>query len=165
MVSRAIVLSLLLLAACGQSATTKAPEAPASAALNPQDLGIEIGRYGAMLDQVRTLTADLPDVESPDGEPTDVRALARSLRERAWAYNLERSRLCARGLYTAQSCGPVFEPVWLSDPADAQPSLDEIKTRADALGAEVQPFWNAVCDDIRARTTGAQEKAYVCAIE
>lgn len=166
---RSYLLALVLLAACGQSTTpAKAPEAPAAHAPDANDLQITIGRYGVMLDHVATLTRELPDAApaaAAQGAPTDTSALARQLREGAWEYNLVRSKLCARGLYTAQSCGPAFEPVWISDPASAQPTLAEIQQRAEALGEEVQPFWNTVCDDARNRAANEQDKMYVCAIE
>lgn len=160
--TRAIFLALFLLAACGQSTATKAPEPPHE--LNPQDVQIEIGRYGVMLDHVTSLTSETP-AATAEADPTAAVQLARRLRETAWRYNLERSQLCEKGLYTAVSCGPVFNPVWLADAPDAQPTLQELKQRADALGAEVQPFWTAVCEDARTHETDEQAKMYVCAIE
>lgn len=153
-------IAIVALAACGQT-ETKAPAAPV--ATQAFDLHIEIGRYGAMLSQVRGLTAETPAVAAEDLEQP--RALAREIRERAWQYNLDRSRLCGQGILPAASCGPSFNPVWLADPADAELSLAELQTRADALGAEVMPFWNAVCEDARSRVTDEEEKRLVCAIE
>lgn len=164
MKTRAIYLALLLIAACGQSTTTKAPE-PAPHELNPQDLHIEIGRYGVMLSHVTNLTHEMAPAANVPSDPATPVALARQLRETVWEYNLERSRLCSDGLYTAVSCGPVFNPVWLADAADAEPTLQELKQRADAVGAEVMPFWNAVCEDVRAHETDDQAKMTVCAIE
>ena len=161
MKTRAILLALVLLAACGQQSASKGA---ANAPPNPQDLTIEIGRYGVMLDHVRNLTAETPAAANA-AQPEEPVQLARTLRETVWAYNLERSRLCAKGLYTTVSCGAIYNPVWLSDAPDATPTLEELQQRADALGAEVQPFWAAVCDDVRARTTDEQAKTYVCAIE
>lgn len=159
---RAMALALAL-AACGQTGEqAKAPDAPGEA-INPFDLSIEIGRYGVMLDQTENLSADRPGaVETGPDEPG---AMARALRETVWQYNLGRSRLCGRGLFTDVACGPVYEPVWLSEPAEATVTLEELKSRSDAVGAEVMRFWNAVCEDARTRTEDEQERMYVCAIE
>lgn len=160
---RAIVLALAL-AACGQGGQAPAPEAPpAVEAPDPFTLNIEIGRYGVMLSHVHALTGDRPG--AAEAEVTDPRELARSLRETAWEYNIERSRLCARGLFTEVACGPAFEPVWISEPATAEPTLDELQARSRALGDEVMRFWNVVCEDARTRETDEQAKMYVCAIE
>lgn len=159
---RAILLALAL-AACGQSAE-KAPETPAaSEEPDPFNLNIEIGRYGVMLNHVQQLTRERPG--SVEAEVTDPRDLARRLRETAWEYNLERSRLCSRGLFTEVSCGPAYEPVWMSESATATPTLQEIQSRSASLGEEVMGFWNAVCEDARSRVEDEQERMYVCAIE
>ena len=157
----AIVLALAL-AACGQGAE-KAPPAPAGQAANPFDLHIEIGRYGVMLDQVQRHTAERPGMGEP--EPQAPRELARALRETVWEYNLERSQLCAKGLFTDVACGPAYEPVWISEPASAEPTLADLQTRSNGLGEEVMRFWGAVCEDAASRVEDAQEKMYVCAIE
>lgn len=159
---RAILLALAL-AACGQTGEAPAPTTTESQATNPFDLNIEIGRYGVMLSQVHSLTADRPG--AAEAEVTDPRELARALRETAWEYNIERSRLCARGLFTDVSCGPAFEPVWIAEAATVAPTLEEISSRSDALGQEVMGFWNAVCADARSRETDDEAKMYVCAME
>lgn len=159
---RAIVLALAL-AACGQGAE-KAPEAPAAPEQpDPFSLNIEIGRYGVMLSHVQQLTRERPG--ATEAEVTDPRDLARRLRETAWEYNLERSRLCSRGLFTEVACGPAYEPVWMSETATATPTLEEIQSRSASLGEEIGRFWNAVCDDARSRVEDEQEQMYVCAIE
>ncbi len=148
------------LAACGQQGAekTETPEIARQAVL--QD---EIHRYDVMLGQVESLTADRPGAGPVDSsEPAD---LARSLREQVWQYNLTRSRLCARGLFTDVSCGPPYQPVWIAEPADAVPSIEEVQTRATALGAETQRLWTAVCDDARTRETDAAERDLVCMME
>src|SRR5262249_22930813 len=114
---RVLILALAL-AACGQNAT-KGAHAPAEPA-TPEDLQIQIGRYGVMLDQVRSLTSERPGAN--ELAPTDPRAMARALREAVWQYNQERSSLCGRGLFTDVACGPAYEPVWISEAADAAPS-------------------------------------------
>jgi hypothetical protein len=159
---RAILMALAL-AACGQTGEKgqAAPEAPE--ALDPFQLNIEIGRYGVMLSHVQQLTRDRPGVS--EVEVTDPRDLARRLRETAWEYNLERSQLCARGLFAEVACGPTYDPVWLSESATVTPTLEEIRSRTDALGDEVTRFWNAVCDDARSRIEDEQERMYVCALE
>jgi hypothetical protein len=154
------MLLALFLAACGQptekSETPAAPQAP-----NPFDLHIEVGRYGVMLSQVGSLTGERESATEPDD--TSPATLARNLRETVWEYNLARSQLCGKGLFTEVSCGPSYEPVWIGD--DAAPSLEELQTRSTAVGAEVMRLWNAVCEDARTREADEQARMYVCAIE
>jgi hypothetical protein len=150
------------LAACGQAGdSAKSPDQQDR--LDPFDLNIEVGRYGAMLDQVREHTRERPGSAEPS--VTDPRELARRLRETVWEYNLERSQLCAKGLFTELSCGPAYEPVWISEPETASPSLEDVQTRADAVGDEVMRLWNAVCEDAASRDADAQQKMYVCPME
>lgn len=157
---RALVLALAV-AACGQTAdTAKAPEA---AAPDPFELNIEIGRYSVMLSQVHALSADRPG--AVQGEVTDPRDLARRLRETVWEYNLERSSLCGRGLFTDVTCGPAYQPVWIGENADSAPGLDELAVRSGGVGQEVQRFWNAICEDARSRETDEEARRYVCAME
>lgn len=160
---RAILLALAL-AACGQTTEKGAPAASgASDELNPANLHIEIGRAGAMLSTVEDLTRERPG--NSEADVTAPAELARALRENVWEYNLQRSELCAKGLFTEASCGPPYEPVWISEPATTQPSLEEINTRARAVHVEVQRLWAAVCDDARSRIENEQEKMYVCPME
>lgn len=157
---RALILALMV-AACGQGGQT--PSAPSEPEpLNPFNMQIEIGRYGVMLSQVGSLT-DERDSVAPEADVTAPGEMLRNLRETVWEYNLARSRLCAKGLYTEVACGSVYEPVWLAD--TAEPSLEELKVRADAVGGEVMRLWNAVCEDARTRETDEQARMYVCAIE
>ena len=91
--------------------------------------------------------------------------LARRLRETVWEYNLQRSRLCAKGLFTEVSCGPAYEPVWIAEPDSVTPTMEEVQSRSDAVGREVMRLWNAVCTDARSRESDDQERMLVCAIE
>lgn len=156
--ARAIILALML-TACGQPVQTKQePAAP-----EPPNLQVEVGRYSVMLGQIADLTVARPGMGEPD--PAQTREIARALRETTWQYNLERSRLCAKGLFTEVACGPAYEPVWIAEPVATEPTLAELQTRSTALGAEVMRFWTAVCDDARARETDEQARMLVCAIE
>jgi hypothetical protein len=156
---RAMVLALAL-AACGQTGEkAKAPDA----APDPFELSIEIGRYGVMLSQVHSLSADRPG--AADAEVTDPRDLARRLRETVWEYNLERSSLCARGLFAEVACGPAYQPVWIGEAADSAPSVEELAVRSRAVGEEEMRFWNVVCEDARSRETDEEARQYVCAME
>lgn len=145
---------VLALAACGQ-ANQRGRQAP------PPSLQAQVANYGVMLEQVETLTAARPGVGA--GDPAQTREIARALRETAWSYNLERSRLCAKGLFTEVSCGTAFEPVWISEPATTEPTMTELQTRADDLGAQVRAFWTAICDDARSRESDEKARALVCA--
>jgi hypothetical protein len=155
---RALLLALCV-AACGQAEQAKAP---GSDAPNADDLNIEIGRYGVMVGHVNGLTAERPGL---DPEVTEPRDLARRLRETVWEYNLERSRLCSKGLYAEVSCGPAYEPVWISEPETTAPSLEDLQVRSVAVGNEVMRLWDTVCEDARSRVEDEQERMYVCAIE
>lgn len=159
---RAIILALAL-AACGQTGE-KGGQAPENnGAPDPFEMNIEIGRYGVMLSQIHSLTGDRPG--AAEAEVTEPRDLARRLRETVWEYNLERSSLCRRGLFTELACAPAYQPVWIGETADAAPTLEELQTRSRAVGDEVQRFWNAVCEDARSRETNEEARGYVCAIE
>jgi hypothetical protein len=159
---RAVVLALAL-AACGQSGQQPPAPAPAVQGVDPSALQIDIGRYGVMLGHVRTLTQERAGAAEIDNQAP--RELARALRETVWEYNGDRSRLCAKGIFADVACGPAYEPVWISEPSDAEPSLDELQARANTLGEQVMGFWDAVCADARARVEDEQERMYVCAIE
>lgn len=157
---RAIALALAL-AACGQTGEQQTPTAPAGP--DPFTLNIEIGRYGAMLGQVTGHTEERPGSAEP--EVTETRDLARRLRETVWEYNIERSKICAKGLFTEITCTPAYEPVWISEPPNAEPTLAEIQSRTDAVGVEVMRLWDAVCEDARTRATSDEERAVACAME
>jgi hypothetical protein len=157
---RALILAFAL-AACGQGAQTPAAAPAPSETPDPFLMNIEIGRYGVMLDQVSALSMQRPD--GAEADPTDPIVLARRLREVVWAYNLERSRLCGRALFTNLTCGPAFDPVWINEPRDAAPSLEVLAQRQAAVDALVLPFWSAVCAD--AKTRRAQDEDGVCPIE
>jgi hypothetical protein len=159
---RAIVLALAL-AACGQ-AGEKQGEVPTSpGGPDPFTLNIEIGRYGAMLGQVTGHTEERPGSTAP--EVTDARDLSRRLRETVWEYTIERSRICAKGLFTEVTCTPAYEPVWISEPPNAEPTMEEIQNRSDAVGVEVMRLWRVVCDDARTRATSEDERQIACAME
>lgn len=157
---RAIVLALCV-AACGQTGEqAETPAAPEG--VDPHALSIEVGRYGAMISQVNDQTFERPGTGEAD--PAQPAAIARSLRERVWQYNIARSQICAKGLFTDVACGPAYEPVWISEPADAAPSLEDLQARSDALGTEVMRLWSAVCEDAEARVP-EEEKMSVCPME
>jgi len=151
------------LAACGQQDPAKGSDTPASQAAREFDLQIEVRRYDVMLDQVASLTAERPGAGPIDDNHP--RELARNLRETVWQYNITRSQLCSRGLFTEVACGPAYEPVWIAEPSDAAPTLDEVQTRADAVGVETRRLWDAVCEDERTRVTDEADRALVCAME
>ncbi|MEQ1491410.1 MAG: hypothetical protein ABL932_12760 [Terricaulis sp.] len=158
---RAIVLALAL-AACGETSEQQAEVPTAPAGPDPATLNIEIGRYGAMLSQVSDQSMERPGSVEPEG--TETRDLARRLREAVWNYNIQRSQLCAKGLFTEIACGSAYEPVWISEPNTVEPTLAEIQSRSDALGTEVQTLWGAVCDDAKSRVP-EEERMSVCPME
>ncbi len=159
---RAIVLAVAL-AACGQTSEKQAEVPTGPAGPDPASLNIEIGRYSAMLGQVSGHTDER--LGSGDPEVTEARDLARRLRETVWEYNLQRSKNCAKGLFTELTCTPAYEPVWIAEPPNAEPTLEEIQTRSDAVGNEVMTLWNAVCEDARARATTDEQRQVACAME
>ncbi|MBY0565317.1 MAG: hypothetical protein K2P58_14195 [Hyphomonadaceae bacterium] len=158
-----LVLSLALtLAACNRS--EEKAEAPPPEDANAISLSIEIGRYGVMLSQVHALTGEMP-AASAETDASDPKDMARRLRETVWEYNLERSSLCGRGLYTTLACAPAYEPPWLGEPASAEVSIEDLQIRSVAVGEEVMRFWNAVCADARGREPDEDQRRYVCAME
>jgi hypothetical protein len=160
---RTLMLALAL-TACGQNA--EKAEAPASPPEQPDamTLNIEIGRYGVMLSQVHGLSGEGSGADTV-ADATDPQIMARALREPVWEFNLERSRLCASGLYTEISCVPAFAPVWIGEPPTATPTLEELQARSNAVGEEVIRLWNTVCEDARARETDEDARMFVCAME
>lgn len=160
-----VLAGLAALTACGPPAADKAvpPPTATEGELNAFDVHIEVGRYGAMLSTVDDLTMEMESAV-PDDDVSEPREMTRQLREHVWEYNLLRSKMCARGLYTQVSCGAAYNPVWLADPADAEVSLAEIQQRNEALGSEVMALWGAVCDDHRSRVA-EEEKMAVCPME
>lgn len=156
-------LALALLGACSQPAPDP-QSAPAPERIEPFDLNIEIGRYGAMLNQIEEHGLAAPSA-MPEPDVSDRRELARHLRETVWEYNIARSRLCARGVQSALACGPAYAPLWIGDAADVEVPLPELKARADALGEDVMRLWNAVCEEAEARVADEDERRLVCPME
>jgi hypothetical protein len=142
----ALVFSVLALAACKPSGQA----GPSGPHVDPHALQIEIGRYGVMLQQTGA---------------EDAKELARGLREAVWQYNIQRSQLCARNLFTETTCAPPYEPVWMSEPPNARPTLEQLQQRSAEVGQEVQHFWAVICDDARHRTQDRDERRSICAIE
>ncbi|MBX9747100.1 MAG: hypothetical protein K2X34_09375 [Hyphomonadaceae bacterium] len=159
---RAVILAAAL-AACGQQEPPAGSDTPAAQAAREYDLQVQLRRYDVMLDQVQSLTADRPGAGAIDDNHP--RELARQLRETVWQYNIARSRLCARGLFTEVACGPSYEPVWIAEPADVAPTLDEIQVRSEAVGVETRRLWDAVCEDARTRVADEAERDLVCMTE
>src|SRR5262249_4574112 len=97
----ALAVLVAMLGACRPPGQT----GPSSAAhVDPHALEVDINRYGAMLHQTGQLTAT--EIGAPDASAQDAKELARGLREAVWQYNIQRSQLCARNLFTETSCGP-----------------------------------------------------------
>ncbi|MGQ0532267.1 MAG: hypothetical protein ACT4OF_06195, partial [Caulobacteraceae bacterium] len=82
-----------------------------------------------------------------------------------WEYNIERSKICAKGLFIEITCTPAYEPVWIAEPPNAEPTMEEIQSRSEAVGREVMTLWNAVCEDARTRATNDEERDMTCAME
>jgi hypothetical protein len=154
----ALIFSAIALAAC----KPPGPSQPTPGAhVDPHALQIEIGRYGAMLQQTGRLTST--QLGAPDASAQDAKELARGLRETVWTYNIQRSQLCARNLFTETSCGPAFEPVWISEPPSARPTPEQLQMRSQEVSQTVQPFWTAICNDARSRTQDQNQRRTICA--
>ena len=154
------LISLTALAALTACANSPAPAAP----LDASNLYISISRWGVMLSEVAGLVADHEGHATTTGEPGEPRALARSLRETVWTYNLQRSELCAKNDLPELSCGPAYAPAWLTDEPNTAPSLAELDRRSEAVGNVVMPFWDGVCARERAKVP-ADEQLAVCPME
>ena len=153
----ALILTSLALAACKPPG--QGQPAP-GARVDPHALQTEIGRYGAMLRQTGTITST--QLGAPDASAEDAKELARGLREAVWTFNIQRSRLCARNLFTQTSCGPAFEPVWISEPPSARPTPEQLQTRSQEVSQMVQPFWTEICNDARSRTPDQAQRRAIC---
>lgn len=133
-----------------------------AAHVDPHALEVDISRYATMLHQTGELTST--EIGAPDASAQDAKELARGLREAVWQYNIQRSQLCARNLFTETSCGPAFEPVWISEPPNTRPTPEQLQMRSTEVSQVVQPFWNAICEEARRRTPD-QGRRTVCAIQ
>lgn len=153
------VLAFAALAACRPPGA----QPPAGQPVDPHALQIEIGRYGVMLHQTGELTST--QLGAPDASAEDPKELARALREAVWQYNIQRSQLCGRNLFTETTCSPPYEPVWISEPASMRPTPEQLRQRSAEVGQEVQHFWGVICDDARHRTQNADQRRLVCSIE
>ncbi|MBS0386690.1 MAG: hypothetical protein JSS00_15215 [Proteobacteria bacterium] len=155
----ALAISILALAACKPPGQT----GQAGPHVDPHALQTEIGRYGLMLRQTGELTAT--QTGAPDASAEDPKELARGLREAVWQYNIQRSQLCARNLFTETTCTPPYEPVWISEPPGARPTPEQLQQRSAEVGQEIQHFWAVICDDARHRTQDRDQRRSICAIE
>lgn len=156
----ALLFSVAALAACkppGQNQPTP------GAHVDPHALQVEIGRYGVMLQQTGHLTET--QVGAPDASAQDAKELARGLREAVWTYNIQRSQLCARNLFTETTCAPPFEPVWISEPPNTRPAPEQLQQRSQEVGQEIRHFWSVICDDARHRALDRAQQRTICAIE
>jgi hypothetical protein len=165
---RALVLAIaaVSLAACGQpqSPVSQVPPPTQGDTMDPIELEIAVGRYGAMQGQIENLTEEVGIIADLPDEAAQRRDLARKLREEVWRYNFQRSRLCAEGYLTSATCGAAFAPVWLDEPVDAEVTHEILVERAVAVGDVVMPLWNAVCEDAGTRVPEA-ERMMVCPME
>jgi hypothetical protein len=168
---RSLILALIAaaaLGACGQRegpASQVPPITPATGdAMDPIELEIAVGRYGAMQGQINGLTEEVGSVTDQPDDAAKRRYLARKLREEVWRYNLQRSHLCGEGYLMTATCGPAFAPVWLDEPADADITHETLVERAVAVGDVVMPLWNAVCEDAETRVP-EDERRMVCPME
>lgn len=153
----ALVFSVAALGACkppGQSGQASGPHA------DPHALQVEIGHYGAMLHQTGELTST--QIGAPDASSQDAKELARGLREAVWQYNIQRSQLCARNLYTETTCTPPYEPVWISEPPNTRPTAEQLQQRSSEVGQEIQHFWGVICEDARRRTQDQAQRRTIC---
>jgi hypothetical protein len=156
----ALFFSAIALAACKPPGQNQ----PAPGAhVDPHALQIEIGRYGVMLQQTGQITQT--QIGAPDAGAEDAKELARGLRETVWTYNIQRSQLCARNLFTETTCTPPYEPVWISEPPNTRPTPEQLQSRSAEVGREVQTFWNTICNDARHRTQDREQQRLICAIE
>src|SRR5689334_23244960 len=159
----ALLLSVAALGACrppGQS-----EQAP-GAHVDPHALEVEVRHYGAMLHQTGALTAT--QIGAPDASAQDPKELARALREAVWQYNIQRSQLCARNLFTETTCSPPYEPVWISEPPNSRPTAEQLQQRSTEVGQEIQHFWGVICDDARRRAreqSAGADTRMICQIE
>jgi hypothetical protein len=152
----ALLFSVAALGACkppGQSQQT-------AAHVDPHALEVEIGHYGAMLHQTGELAAT--QIGAPDASAQDAKELARGLREAVWQYNIQRSQLCARNLYTETTCTPPYEPVWISEPPNTRPTPEQLRQRSSEVGQEIQHFWGVICEDARRRTQDQAQRRTIC---
>jgi len=153
----ALIFSVLALAACKPPGQTDQASGPR---VDPHALQTQIGSYSAMLRQTGAITST--QIGAPDASAEDAKELARGLREAVWTFNIQRSQLCARNLFTQTSCGPAFEPVWISEPPSARPTPEQLQTRSQEVSQMVQPFWTEICNDARSRTQDQAQRRAIC---
>ena len=167
---RAYLAFVLLAAACGSAPAPSPPLAQGAVTQSTDQadafaLSIDIGRWGAMMSEVRGLTG-VSDPSPADFVETDDHespaALTAALRARVADFNRDRVQLCAAHKFGALTCASAYAPAWLRESAGVTPSLAEISRRSSALGDQVMPLWDAVCEDA---ATGGQSRAEICPME
>ena len=124
----------------------------------------QTGYTSAMLYRLREIS-ELQSSESERGKPVDTRVWATVLRQTVWEFNVESANMCAKGLYTKQSCLPARDPSWLTEAQDTSPTEKELGRRADWVNAHVQRLWDGVCEDFKVSHPKPEDYMGYCSIE
>jgi hypothetical protein len=124
----------------------------------------QTGYSSAMLYRLREIS-ELQSSGSERDRPVDTRAWATALRQTVWELNVESANMCAKGLYTRQSCLPALDPPWLTEAQDTSPTEKELQRRADWVNAHVQRLWDGVCEDFKKSHPDPDDYMGYCSIE
>lgn len=164
-----VMIFALNLAACTPVAPPPAPaqggEAATAEAIDPMNLQIEVGRWGAMVSQIEEYTPTPLNPPAPEAERAAMNA---SLR-RTWGEAIAaRAALCAGGWKVETTCQQgLLIPSWLSsEPFQTAPTIAELQARSDALGAFVMPLWEEICAEQKAKhKEGSDDALMTCPME
>ena len=115
---------------------------------DPFVLGIDTGRMIVFTDKIEAAL----DIDRAEGDPAtppsaqdEIQSAAANVRTAALAFMSLKARACVEGKFTDISCTPTPPPAWLSEPANAPVTAEEVRKRSDALYADMGPLLNAAC--------------------
>lgn len=109
--------------------------------IDPFYLAIEAERWNVMIGNALNLKNDAPRSPSED----ETMRVYRAINEGMTSLLDLREQVCRDGLVDSETCYALEVPDWAFAWEEELPSLAELQTRSDWLGAALQPFVDAVC--------------------
>lgn len=131
------------------AATILCTTVAAAAAQDSMALAIDSGRLDAMMRKSAEIL-QISDVDETSLPPvTDEGQAYAALRDAVSRYERLVPIACHLGKVSDEFCTAAYAPSWLND--TALPDDDEFRRRIDDASAHIAPFWNALCEPLRAQ--------------